>query len=79
MLAITKLRRSGLTTKQIAEGLGVEPHTVRAYERFDRFPTQRTFLCIVELAESRGLTMLARDFLPAPKDAQCEPDKPKSK
>ncbi|MBV7475367.1 hypothetical protein [Pseudoxanthomonas sp. PXM05] len=73
MLAITKLRRSGLSTKQIADGLGVEQHTVRAYERFDRFPTQRTYLCVVELAESRRITLLARDFLPPARNAQCEP------
>lgn len=79
MQAIAKLRRSGLTTAQIAEALGVEQHTVWAYDRFGRFPTRRTYLCIVELAESRKVTLLARDFLPAAADAACEPEEIKKK
>jgi ribosome-binding protein aMBF1 (putative translation factor) len=70
--AIDKLRKSGLSTAQIADGIGCGEHLIRAYERYQRFPSKRTYLCIVELAEANGLTLLARDFLePA---AVCEPN-----
>lgn len=74
MLAIEKLRRSGLSTRQIAEGVGCSEHSIRNYERYKRFPDQKRYLCIVELAESRSLTLYARDFLPPPKEMACEPN-----
>ena len=63
---------SGLTTVQIAEAINDKSrgHLVRAYEKFERFASKRTFVCVVELAESRGITLLARDFLAVPE--QCE-------
>lgn len=66
MKAISRLRLSGLSTTQIAEGINDKSggHLVRAYEKYERFPSKRTFVCIVELAESRGITLMARDFLP---------------
>lgn len=68
MKAIARLRMSGLTTTQIAEGINDKSggHLVRAYERGERFPSRRTFECVVDLAESRGITLLARDFLADP-------------
>lgn len=74
MKAISRLRLSGLTTVQIAEAINDQSrgHLVRAYEKFTRFPSKKSFVCLVELAESRGITLLARDFL-APRDA-CETD-----
>jgi hypothetical protein len=74
MQAIVKLRRSGMTTAEIASGIGDKSggHLVRAYERGERFPSRKTFACMVELAESRGLTFLARDFLNAAD--KCETD-----
>ncbi len=65
MKAITRLRMSGLSTAQIAEGINDKSggHLVRAYERGERFPSRRTFACVVELAESRGITLMARDFM----------------
>lgn len=65
MKAIDRLRKSGMTTTQIAEGIGDKSggHLVRAYERGKRFPGRRSYTCIVELAESRGLVLLARDFV----------------
>ena len=74
MRAIQKLRQSGLGTAEIASGIGDKSggHLVRAYEKYGRFPSKRTFTCIVELAEARGVPLYARDFL-APKDA-CEPE-----
>jgi hypothetical protein len=72
MEAINRLRKSGLTTAQIAEGIKDKSggHLVRMYENYARFPSKRTFACIVELAESRGITLVARDFLS--KDDKCE-------
>jgi hypothetical protein len=74
MKAISRLRLSGLTTAQIAEAINDQSrgHLVRAYEKFNRFPSKRSFVCLVELAESRGITLLARDFL-ASREA-CEPE-----
>lgn len=74
MKAIEKLRRSGLSTKQIADGSRCGEHTIRLYERHLRFPGRKTFLCMVELAESRGLTLLARDFLRPASEEKCEPN-----
>ena len=72
MKAIARLRRSGLTTNQIAEGLGCTEHLIRLYERGLRFPSKKTFVCAVELAESCGLLLTARDFIHQ-KD-ECEGD-----
>ena len=74
MKAISRLRLSGLNTAQIAEAINDKSggHLVRAYEKYERFPSKRTYVCIVEAAEARGITLLARDFL-APRD-ECEPE-----
>lgn len=55
-----------MTTAQIAEAIADKSggHLVRAYDKHARFPSRRTFVCLVELAESRGITLFARDFLP---------------
>lgn len=63
MKAIERLRKSGLTTASIAEGVGCSTHMVRLYERGKKFPSKKNFVCIVELAESRGLMLVARDFI----------------
>ena len=65
MKAIQRLRKSGMTTVQIAEAINDKSggHLVRMYDKRDRFPSKRTFVCILEAAESRGLTLLARDFI----------------
>lgn len=64
MKAISRLRLSGLTTAQIAEAIKDKSrgHLVRAYESHTRFPSRKTYGLIVELAESRGITLMARDF-----------------
>lgn len=64
MKAIERLRKSGMTTAQLADGIGCSEHLVRLYERHKRFPGREKFTCIVEMAESRGLLLTARDFLP---------------
>lgn len=62
-----------MTTAQIAEAIADKSggHLVRAYEKHNRFPSRKTFTCIVEAAESRGIVLFARDFL-APSNS-CEP------
>lgn len=73
MQAISKLRRSGMSTREIADGANTDPHVIYSYEKFRRFPGRGIFLCLVEMAEARGLTLLARDFLPPASAAHCEP------
>lgn len=75
MKAIDRLKRAGLTRAEIAAGVGVTTHMIGMYERYERFPSKVRFTCIVELAESRGLTLMARDFI-GPEDV-CEPMSPK--
>lgn len=82
MDAITKLIRSGMTRKQIALSIGLtEPTLIGMYERGDRFPGRDNYRAIVELAESRGLTLLARDFLPKQQvtRATCAVSMPRAK
>ena len=70
MKAIDRLRKSGMTTAQLAEAIGCTEHMVRLYERHKRFPSRVKFACIVEVAEARGLLLTARDFLPTA--IECE-------
>lgn len=63
MKAIQKLRRVGYTLQEIAEGAEIGVPALAMYRRGDRFPKRRTFVCFVEMAEARGLTLLARDFI----------------
>lgn len=72
MNAIKRLRKSGLSTAQIADGVGCTEPLIRAYEAYRRFPGKHNFICIVELAEARGLMLLARDFI-GTKEV-CEPN-----
>ena len=73
MQAIAKLRRSGMTTREIADGLGTESlDVIRSYEKFRRFPGRKFFVCFVEMAEARGMDLQARDFLPPSSETRCE-------
>lgn len=63
MKAIQRLERAGYTRKQIADGSQTGVATLAMYRRGDRFPSKKTFVCLVELAEAKGLTLLARDFI----------------
>ena len=63
MKAIQRLERAGFTRQQIAEGSGVGVAALAMYRRGERFPSKNTYVCIVEMAESKGLTLLARDFI----------------
>lgn len=73
MEAIKKLMRVGYTRQQIADGLPGKTGLplLRLYERGARFPGKAAFRCLVEMAEAKGLTLLARDFITG--DAPCEP------
>lgn len=74
MEAINRLRRSGMSTAAIAAGIKDKSggHLVRLYERGLRFPSRATYVCIVELAESRGLLLTARDFIREPEACEAE-------
>lgn len=63
MRVIQKLQQAGYTLRQIADGAKVSPTAVGMYRRGDRFPSRKTFVCFVEMAEAKGVTLLARDFL----------------
>jgi transcriptional regulator with XRE-family HTH domain len=63
MRAITLLYRAGLTRATVASAIDQTPHSIRLYERGERFPAKEPFLNLVKLAESRGMTLLARDFI----------------
>ena len=63
MKAIQRLERAGFTRQQIADGAGITIPALAMYRRGDRFPSGKTFVCIVEMAEAKGLTLLARDFI----------------
>lgn len=54
-----------MTTTQVAEAINDKSggHLVRMYDKLERFPSKRTFVCILETAEARGITLLARDFI----------------
>ena len=72
MEAINRLRRSGMSTSDIAIAIADKSggHLVRLYERGLRFPSKATYDRIVQVAESRGLLLTARDFLIAATDVE---------
>lgn len=63
MNAIDLLRRTGLTTQQIADALACTTHAIRYYEQGKRFPKGKAYEAIVELASQRGVRLLADDFI----------------
>lgn len=63
MKALNLLYRSGLTRATLAAAIDQTTHSIRLYERGERFPGKQPFTNLVELAESRGMTLLARDFI----------------
>ena len=63
MDAITKLRETGLTTADIAVGVGCTTHAIRLYERGKRFPDTGRFKAIVDFARERGVELAANDFI----------------
>ena len=65
MNAINRLKASGLTHTEIARRVGLTYQAVKQYARGDRYPSQSAARALVALAESRGITLLATDLLPA--------------
>lgn len=74
MEAIRKLVRAGYTRQEIADGMPGKTGVplVRLYERGQRFPRKKHYICIVEMAEVRGITLTARDFIDS--GERCEPN-----
>lgn len=52
-----------MNTAQLADELGCTEHTVRNWDRGDKFVSREHFQAINRLAEARGLTLLASDFI----------------
>lgn len=69
MKAIELIRRTGLTTAEIAEAVGCTTHSIRYYERGKRFPNGDQYRRINDLALRRGLTLTAADFEPKKAEA----------
>jgi len=63
MEAIFKLYRSGLNRASVAAAIEADSQLIGMYERCQRFPGVKNFSRIVKLADSRGITLLAHDFL----------------
>lgn len=73
MKALTRLYRSGMTRAQVAQAIRSTSQSVGQYERFDRFPSAAKFKAMLQLADSRGLVLLAHDFIDP--DDEGGPDK----
>jgi hypothetical protein len=63
MRAIDRLEKSGLTTAQIAAAAHTSTQAIRHYVHMRRFPNKHVFTALVHLAESRGVLLLASDFI----------------
>lgn len=72
MKVIQRLERAGYTRQQIADGAQIGLPALAMYRRGDRFPSRKTYICFVEMAEAKGLVLMARDFLPDPDKTSCE-------
>ena len=63
MDAINKLRDTGLSTSEIARGVGCTTHAIRLYERGKRFPDSQKFKAIIAFAATRQIELSAADFI----------------
>lgn len=63
MLAIKRIEATGMTSPRIAEAVHVTTHALRYYKAMKRFPNKHVYTALVHLAESRGITLLASDFI----------------
>ncbi|MFD0738278.1 hypothetical protein ACFQZQ_03105 [Lysobacter koreensis] len=63
MKALTLLYSVGLTRESVASAVDQTTHSVRLYERGERFPKRQPYTAIVKLAEAKGITLMARDFI----------------
>lgn len=76
MNAIDRLKASGLKPTEIARRSGLTYQAVKQYASGSRYPNQQAARALVALAESRGITLLATDFLPEPATAAPTDDAP---
>jgi hypothetical protein len=63
MKAITRIEETGMPAPRIADAIHVTTHAVRHYKLMQRFPNKHVYTSLVELAASRGVTLLASDFI----------------
>lgn len=63
MRAIQRIEATGMPSPRIAEAVHVTSHALRHYKAMRRFPNQHVYTALVHLAESRGVTLLASDFI----------------
>lgn len=63
MLAIKRIEATGMTSPRIAEAIHVTTHALRYYKTMKRFPNKHVYTSLVRLAESRGVVLLASDFI----------------
>lgn len=69
MEAILRLKAAGLTRAEIATALETSEQLIGMYERGDRFPGRDKFEALVALGDTRGLRLLASDFV-VPSEAE---------
>lgn len=62
MRAIQRLKKSGLSRGEIARAIGATRQAVGFWERGKRSPSHDSREKLIELALSRGITLLASDF-----------------
>lgn len=62
MQAIKRLKLAGLSRSEIAQQIGVTRHAVGFWERDERSPSHDNREALIDLALSRGITLLATDF-----------------
>lgn len=65
MEAIKRLERAGYSRQQIADGADITLAALNYYSRGERFPSRKSFVCLVEMAEAKGVRLTARDFIGA--------------
>lgn len=70
MRAIHRLKQSGLSRAEIAKTVDVSKTTVHFWETGQRSPSHDNREKLIQLAESRGLLLLASDF--SMKDEESE-------
>lgn len=61
--AIQRLRKSGLSRADIRTATGATRQAVGLWESGRRVPGRDYMAALVKLAESRGITLLAADFI----------------
>lgn len=63
MRAIKRIEATGMPAPRIADAVHVTTHAMRYYQTMQRFPNKHVYTALVRLAESRGVVLLASDFI----------------